>query len=341
MKNKRIIAIIIAVAILAMSAAPGFAASKESLDKEVRTIQLKGFSYSMDGRQIDQTNDLTLNVSYKLGDNPWLSIDGLNKLDILRKGNAMERILLSEIGGNNYYGDIKLKDSVVGSVYLEMVNGDPIIDVLINDRNYAFGGNRRTLVEKEMQKVAAVNKEPSISEITPKAAAGIIFTKSNSKIYCQAAFNPSKSNRVDIRVHTKSNQVTTWVNRCVISGNVPPAYVIMSCNPAGLPAGSSVDWGYVINLILGNQALALALPGQSARTLSTWANNRFTFDLNGNGVAWNDMHDSSGSKRKGFAGYIFLDHNGGTPNISGSVKITYRVSLVGAFTETLDLPIIL
>lgn len=326
---KRLVALIMILVMTLSTSA--FVFADEIVDTgRTQTIELSGFSYDIQGKSIDETNNYNMEfeyeVSYGNAEVKIPKIEGVTEAEL--------ETTLDEVAENTYS---KTFDNGM-CITLELIEGHgPILDIIQGDRVYAFGGDRREKVYAQIEDLKAV-QESSRPTIQPMAAGGTMKTAKNSKVYMKAVWNPTKSNRLAIRVNTQGSQVAASVQGISIkNGKVPSVYVVKSLNPTG--ANTSANFVNTLTYILNSTTFPIKLPSFSNTPVSSCSGNNFSFSVNGMSVAWDKLNSTSDSTSgtNGMLFYVFLDDNLSTkPVPSGTISIRYRISATGTFDATLD-----
>ena len=330
---KRVIAILTALTLILASSACIFGA--ENGEKSVMTngneCSFSGFSYEIHGKQVDKTDDYNATMIYQVLDDDKIKVEISASAGIIKENLSMILLKSSE---NLYVGTLE-NGTTVNLEFL--TNGQPILDIVKGDRVYAFGGDRRLAIESyitQLDREIARQGEPTIQ---PMYSGGTMKTASNSKVYMRAVWNPSKSNRLAIRVNTQGSQVGATVQSIQIkNGKVSSAYVVKSLNPTG--ANSSSNFVKTLSYILDSVTYYVKLPSFTDKPVSSCSGNSFSFNVTGMGANWNDMNSTSNSTAgvNGMMFYVFLDDNLSTkPNPTGTINIRYRIVATGSFDASL------
>lgn len=314
-------------------------------EPENETLTLKGFSYSMDGSSIDKDYSYTVDADVVIdGESAYVSIedapDELAQYDLTN-------LEMEKVGDNSYIH--RLNDNV--EIFLEKTDGSAtLLDITVNDRAYAFGGDRLSKVSDFIEEQKSDNTETTSIEdanqdtsISPRATtAGIVCTRTSNKLKFQASWIPANKNQLSLMVNTfgsnyaDGNLPSRITALKFENGKVPSSYVIVSANPSG--AVGSVNFDSFIDFMINSLTpIKVWHPSYSAGTTSTTNGNNFTFNLKMN-ATWSSLnYVSSAAKKQGIMMYLFLNHNGVSPVPSGRIVATVHVNATGYFTETLNI----
>ena len=263
-------------------------------DKETETISLEGFSYNSDGSNIDEEYRYTVVADVSVEENSaFVSLkdvpDELSQYDL-------SEIELKKLDDNIY--NQKLNDNI--DVYLEKMNDCTILDVVVKDRVYAFGGERLDKVNEyvktqksdsiEKKDFSSINPDTSISPMA--TATGRVKAITHENIWFQAYWNPTNSNRLALLVNTVGERYGEWVSGIQITNaQVPNSYVIVSTNPSGNITGGNGNFISALTFLLNTrQYLKVWLPSYSGRPVSSTNANKFQFNLDLY-AKWNDYDD--------------------------------------------------
>lgn len=338
----RISALFMALAILAGTMTCAFAISPTSNSSpplQKQDVVLTGFSYNTDGTNIDNNYSYNITADVTLQDGTaYLNIK--DKPDIFSEYDFSALTLKSD--GDNIYSCFPSENV---SITLEQLENRTLIDIVIGDRAFSFGGNRLNAVKAYAANLIAGNSLTSSEEtnlgntVQPNAtAAGTVKTKFNDQLRLQAIWNPTRSNRLCLLVNTVGQRYLEKVQRVQIpDGKVPASYVIMSANPSGATSGTDFT-SFLTYLVSTVTEISVWMPSFSSGTMSTINRNAFTFDLRMT-TPWDNLNYSVANGKpstNGILMYLFLDTNGVTPAPTGTLKVSTYVSLTGSFTYTLS-----
>lgn len=304
-------------------------------------VQLSGFSYHMDGSQVDTSYSYSILCDIDIHDgNAQISIDSLNTNEEI----PLKTFQLERLTDDMYVASI----SATSKIILDMTAGQLLVDVMSGDIAYAFGGNRLSEATEKLRTITIENSKPSVCAMPALATAAqnnVIEEVRTSRLYFAAIWNPNNDNRLAFRVNTRGDlSGVNWLLDINISGNVPSNYIIESANPSGTPIHTGDEAG-ALNFLNAltyipyvGQYINILLPcfvKSGSTTMSSTYINQFEFRLNMK-AAWNDMLYSSGSTANGVLTYLFLNSSGGTPNPSGTVSALMREPGFMTYTYTLD-----
>lgn len=306
-----------------------FSFGAEVEENKPETLSLSGFSYEIHGKDIDETDDYTATLSYQQLDAEHIRVTIPIISGVLDKNI---NTILTYSSNNLYEG--KLDDDTF--LTLEMLeNGKLILDVIKGNRVYAFGDNRRNPIENHIEELQ--NAETIKPEITPMYASGAVKTKSNSKVYTKMVWNPTRDNRLAIRVNTQGKQIGTTVQGVSVEGKVPSGYIVKSMNPTG----ANKD-GALLSYIIGSVIKYIQLPPFPSAPIASCNGRSFKWTVNGVSYSWDKLADTSDSGNPdnpgaGFMFYLYLDNNTSTnPAPTGTISIRYRIVATGTFDATLS-----
>lgn len=338
--KKRMISIFLVLLLGVMIIVPAGAAEVEVLYEEHNMI-LHGFSYSTDGKNIDSSYLFEIKVDIEvLEEKAYLSvISGPEELDctqltLIELEKCIEGLYYQDVGGGI-------------SVYLEYVGETALIDIIVGDRAYAFGGDRlekvRNYITSTTQHMNAgdnINGTVEQAEVNATAT-GLVKSKSTSSMRYAAYWNPTRSNRLYLLVNTVGTRYGEWVSGVKITGgSVPSSYVIVGANPTGSNSSGANDVLSVIDFLINSTtSFAVYMPSVSGTQMSTINGNKFTFNLQLY-YPWNSLNytgSSTVNQSNGIAMYLFLDHNGVKPIPTGTLILTTHVAATGTFTQSMAL----
>ena len=307
---------------------------------ENETLTLKGFSYNMDGSNIDKDYSYTVDADVVIdGESAYVSIedapDELAKYDL-------PNLEMEKIDDTAYIH--RLNDDV--EVFLEKTETDStLLDIIVNDRAYAFGGDRLDKVT-EFIETKNSNTTPDVvsidpgTSISPRATnAGRVISILHKKILFQAYWDPAKNNKLYMIVNTKGSYYTDAPLTSVVTGlkfengKVPSSYDIVATNPSGSTGSNSNFENFYQFLVNTLSPVKIFLPTYTPATKSSADANTFTFNLDFQ-ASWESLNGTA-NERNGIGMRLFLDHNGVSPVPSGKITLSIRVTATGYFTETM------
>lgn len=335
---KKALCVVLASLICIISVFPG-----NVLAAEGKTFagKLAGFRYILEDTsyEIDSTYHYNINLEITNGiKGPTISI--LSSPEELKNFN-LSCIPLTKMSESFFQAEFS---NGQGTIYLEYDKTGPLVDIVIGNKIYAFGGEKRIDKVKHYLETNWVCEDPVIagqipSNISKGTSTGCVKTASNTNIRFAAYWNPTKSNRLALLVNSVGTRTAEWISKIqILSGSVPSSYVIASANPSGSQSSSGNFVSFLQYLISVTTSVNVWLPGVSGSSLSSIYHNTFSFNLPMY-VAWNNMHytyTSSNGQTNGMLMYLFLDHNGVSPVPTGTVKLTTHVAATGTFTYTLS-----
>lgn len=295
--------------------------------KNQKSLSLSGFAYDSNGQSIDKTDNYNVNLTYIKINEDEIQLR-LGKNNVMNKSKIIRLVKSSEA----LYYCIEPDGTTYNFEFLE--NGNVILDIIKNGKVYAFGKNRRYSIEQYIQSLMGEKENPTIST---RYAGGSVKTKSNSKVYTKMVWNPTRSNRLAIRVNTQGSQVATTVQVITVKGTVPSGYIVKSMNPTG--ANSS---GALLSYIINNATKYVALPSIPVAPVSSCNGRSFSWTVNSLSTSWNKLNDTSDSGNpdnpgKGMMFYLYLDNNTTkNPAPTGTISIRYRITATGTFDATLS-----
>lgn len=295
-------------------------------------ILLAGFSYSMDGSEIESECRYSMSATaYEYADrlelvNPVL-LFGEQELPFPSRVTLEKQ---NESMFSTYIPWLNL------SMIIETNHSEYYIDVFSEEVCIALGGHRSERIANYFEKRTVIDTvdDSVLSSVEPMYAANNLFTKTTGMLRLQAIWEPSKSNRIALRVNTMQGDAGEWVTRIRINdGYVPSSYVIASANPTGI--NTNKDFTQVLSYILNRVEYNIFIPSfNSVTSVSTTNGNKFSFDISTN-VKLSDMRYKEGTSANGMLFYLFLDHNGVNPTPHGSLVVTTHVTAYGTMTYNL------
>lgn len=226
-----------------------------------------------------------------------------------------------------FTGDVDKHTSVV----LDMTSGSPLVDVLCDGKAYAFGGGekRRSNIKAELNTLASGNVVRT-NMSNSRHGDRLVKTVSSSLYKMPISFNASFNNKVELVLQTKTYKPATFMTYVKIDDGYvhtgSSGVSILGLNPTGSSSGP--NWLTTLgNILVSLIPISVAIPAYDFGTASRDNGNSFWFHLNIN-VPWNEMRGKNATVMR-----IHLDQDPSYLDVTGTLKISYRVAATGSFTD--------
>jgi len=334
---KRVVLIILTFVLVFTTSITAFSAESSNSTSPVQCV-LSGFSYNPEGNGMDPTNDYSVSIEYCMIDEKLMSIDISSVEGIL---GPEENLIMQR---TEYGGYTTEKNNVI--YVFELVEGTPILDIITENRVYAFGGDRRAKIASHLSFLRSQaikdlkNTQIQMPEYEVNYAGGKLKGVANSTIHLNIFWNPKLDKKLSLRINTLGTKNVTYVQRVrIMNASVPSTFTVMTCNPHE-PYGGS-DFDLALSYFWDSLTYWISLPSfptAPSGTTSGWSGNTFWFDFGGVNVLWNKLKGNSTTSSNGILAQVFLNKNPASiaPIPTGTVKIMYREPGTASYTTSLS-----